>query len=297
MQLSFDYTALADEQLMEMLFWAEDRLPLEAAEEIARRDSLAQYLRQVVSDKPNWLTELPEWWAVVHATYILAMRGTDEEALPMLSALRWSDAFDCDWVTELLPPMFANLGPTVIAGLTAVARDMTAGWSVRDIALKSMAAICLKHPDSTEHVFRIIGERFMDENEDRVLRQLAGQILLDFRKVGYRLALLSFAREELNLRSEDAWYMAGFGPEEVEWSFRNTEPELWHYTEDWTKFYDPAEIQRRQKRWARERLGNRKSSNFKVPSGGGHVLPLIRGSKHDDPSSSNDGGSDEPGGE
>ncbi len=294
MQLRFDYTSLADEQLIEMLFWAEDRLPLEAAQEIARRDSLADYLRQVVTDKPNWLTELPEWWAVVHATYILAMRGTDEEVSPMLSALRWADAFDCDWVTELMPSMFGDLGPIALAGLTAVARDVTAGWSVRDIALKSMAAIAFKHPDSNDHVFRIIGERFMDEEEDRVLRQLAGQILLDFRRVEYRLALLSFAREELHLRSEDAWYMAGFGPEEVEWSFRSDEPELWHYTEDWTKFYDPAEIQRRQKRWARERLGNRKNSTFKIPSGGGHVLPLIRGSKRDEPNSSSDGSGDDP---
>ncbi|ADK85779.1 hypothetical protein Deba_2417 [Desulfarculus baarsii DSM 2075] len=295
MQPRFDYTTLGDEQLFEMLFWAEDRLDLEAVQEIASRDSLLPYLAQVVMDKQSWLSELPEWWAVVHCSYILGLRGDDDAVLPMLAVLRWSDAFDCDWVTELLPAIFGKLGPKAIAGLTAVCRDGSAGWSARDLAMKGLAAISIDSPESAAHVFRIIGERFMDEGEDRVVRQLAGQILLDFRRVDYRLALLSFAREENVIRNQDSWYLAGFGPEDVEWAFRNPEQDLWHYQEDWMRFYDPAEVQRRQKRWSRERLGGKKQPIDRMSHGGGHVVPITRNGKKLDPPPTGDEHTDDPG--
>lgn len=273
-----DYRSLEDDQLAELLFVAEDRLERDAAEEIIGREALTPFLAQVVSDKQNWLAELPDWWAVVHATYLLGQKGGEAAVNPLLSALRWSDAFDCDWVTEVMPSILGHLGPAVIPGLTMVVRDATAGWSARDVAMKGLAAVSLRHPDSREHVFRVIGERFMDENEDRVVRQLAGQILLDFRVQQYRMALIKFSREEWSFRELDAWYISGFEPEDVEWAFRQDSPDAWHYQEDWMRFYDPAEVQKRQKRWSRERLGQTRSrGNDRVPPpGGGRVLSFWR---------------------
>ena len=223
-----EYSAMEDDQLVELLFITEDRLEREAAEEMARRDSLAPFLAQVVMDKQNWLADLPDWWAAVHATYILGRRGGEDSVNPLLAALRWSDAFDCDWVTEVIPAILGRVGPACIPGLTMVVRDQTAGWSARDLAMKSLAAISLHFPESREHVFRIIGERFMDEHEDRVVRQLAGQVLLDFRVHQYRMALIKFSREEWSFREMDAWYVSGFEPEDVEWAFRQEEPDAWH---------------------------------------------------------------------
>ncbi|MEW5912529.1 MAG: hypothetical protein AB1814_08235 [Thermodesulfobacteriota bacterium] len=278
------YAELADDQLFELIFTAEDRLELGAALELACRDSLAPYLGQVVMDKQSWLAELPEWWAVVHGTYILGQRGGEAEVLALVAALRWADAFDCDWVTELLPSIFGHLGAPAISWLTTVARDQSSGWSTRDLALKGLASIGLKHPDSQEHVFKIIGERFMDEGEDRLLRQLAGQILLDFLHPGYRMALIQFAREDWALRDVDYLYPIGLDPETVERAYRAQEPQLWHYDEDWMRFYDPGETQRRQKRWTRERLtGSRQGRLAKPPSGGGRVLPLWRNKGTDAP--------------
>lgn len=275
MRLS-DYRSLETEQLTDLLFMAEDRLEAGAIAEMARRDEMLPILIQVVTTKHNWLSELPAWWAVVHATYSLGLRGGEEAAPPLLAALRWSDAYDCDWVTEVLPSIFGRLGPPAIPGLTSVVRDSAAGWSVRDVAMKGLAAISLSHTDSAEHVFRIIGERFMDEGEERSVRQLAGLILLDFRRADYRLAMIHFAKESPLVSDMDLWYIPGLNSEEVEWAFRGGEPELWHYTDDWMRFYDPAEIQRRQKRWMRERMGyGRGGRDQQQPSGGGgRVLPL-----------------------
>ncbi|MGD8561715.1 MAG: hypothetical protein PVG03_04245 [Desulfarculaceae bacterium] len=277
-----DYASMEDERLVELLFTGEDRLGADAAEEIARRDSLAPYLAQIVMDKQSWLAELPDWWAVVHATYILGHRGGEEAVVPLLAALRWADAFDCDWVGEVLPSLLGHLGPPVIPGLTAVVRDQTAGWSARDLAMKGLAAVALRNPDSSEHAFRLLGERLMDEGEERVVRQLAGQILLDFRRQEYRLALLKFARDEQSLRDTNAWLPVGFCPEDVEIAFHSGQPETWHYQEPWMRFYEPAEIQRRQKRWNRERLG---SSRDKVSLGGGQLLSFWRGGQKTPPPS------------
>lgn len=287
------YANMDDEQLGEMLFFSEDRLSLEAARTIAGNEVLFPFLCQLVMDKKSWLLDLPEWWGVVHASYILALRGGGEVVLPLLSALRWSDAFDCDWVTELMPSMLGAQGPAVTPGLTAVVRDATAGWSARDLAMKGLAAITLGHPQAKEHNFRIIGERFMDEGENRIVRQLAGQILLDFRAENYRLPLLKFAREELSIQQQDNWQWTGFSPEEVEWCFHSPEPETWHYQEDWMRFYDPAEIQKRQKRWAKERLGFRADSqqNGRVAKNGQLLSLWRRGEKNDNPPDS--GGNDE----
>lgn len=273
-----NYAQLPDERLAELLYASEDRLPLEAAQEIAGRDSFLPLLCDLVMDKQSWLSDLPEWWNVVHATYILAMRGGEEAALPLLSALRWADAFDCDWVTEFMPSIMGKLGPPAIPGLTTVCQDRTAGWSARDLALKGLAATSLDHPECKDLVFGVIGQRFMDESEDRVLRQLAGQVLLDFRVQNYRMALLKFAREDWSFKDLDFCYPAGFAPEEVEWSFKRSEPEVWHYQDDWTRFYDPAEIQRRQKRWGKERIGS--SQSCRLPGGSqDRVVSIWRGHK------------------
>ena len=203
---TLDYSVMDDGHLADLLYIKEDRLQREAAEEIARRNAMAGFLSQVVMDKQSWLTDLPEWWVVVHSTYMLGFKGGEEVVQPLLTALRWADAFDCDWVCEVLPSIFGRLGPPAIPGLTAVTRDTTAGWSARDIAMKGLAAISHFFPDSSTHVFSVIGQRFMDEGEDRLVRQLAGQILLDFRCLNYRLALSKFAREELALGDLSEWY-------------------------------------------------------------------------------------------
>ena len=266
-----DYSLMSDTELLELVFLAEDRLERPAAEEIARRRSLEGALAQIIMDKNSWVAELPEWWAVVHATYLLGFRGGARQVVPLLAALRWADAFDCDWVTELLPSIFGRIGPAAISGLKAVAADPTAGISARDLAMQSLAAVSLGAPEVEQEVFGFIGAVFMDPSEERVLRQLAGHILLDFRRQEYRMALITFAREQA--RIAEPWEPPAFGPEHVEWTFRDPVPEIWHYRQDWMSFYDPGEIQRRQKRWYRDRVA-KAGRGGRIAPGGGKVLPL-----------------------
>ena len=269
-----NYAGLDEQTLTELLLVAEDRLELTAAREIAARAEMTEVLSQLLVDKHNWLAELPEWWAVVHAAFIMGYKGGSQAIAPLLASLRWADAFDCDWVTEALPSIFGKIGVEAIPGLRMVALDKTAGWSARNIALQSLAAISINHPAQDEAVFRLIGDIFMDENEDRLLRQLAGIILLDFRRESYRLALVKFSKEEWMVKDLDYYYALGFSSEDVDFVFHQLEPFTWFYQEDWMRFYQPAEIQRRQKRWSKERLSSARRPH--PPGGGGRVLSLWR---------------------
>ncbi len=269
--LTFDYNKLDDQLLSEMLLICEDRLELAAAREMAARASMTELLSAIAADKHGWLAELPEFWAPVHASFILAYHGGAEVMPPLLAALRWADAFDCDWVTEAMPSMFGSLGMLAIADLSLVANDASAGWSARGIALQGLAAVSLRCPQAKESIFGLIGNIFMDEGQDRLLRQMAGNILLDFREMSYRMALGKFAREQEGSLEAGYWQGAFFSNDDVEFAFRKLEPEILFYQDDWMRFYDPREIQRRQKRWQKERLTQTRRPSH---GSGGKVLSL-----------------------
>ena len=143
----FQFNKMSDAELIEQLCSLGDNLPREVIDEVVERGTrVIPYLQAIVADKNSWTRPAPEWWMVVHATYALGAMETPEALPALLSALRWSDAFECEWVAEDLPCMFGKLGEVAFAPLAAVACDFPAGWSVRSIALSSLAATCITAP-------------------------------------------------------------------------------------------------------------------------------------------------------
>lgn len=137
-----DYQEFSEDELTGLLFSEEDRLPRAAVDEFVRRgEKMVSFLSEIVSDEFKWTKEVPEWWAVVHATFILGALGTESAIIPLLRALRWADAFDCDWVTEALPAMFGRIGPAAIPLLKTMAADQTNGWFVRVVAVEGLGLI------------------------------------------------------------------------------------------------------------------------------------------------------------
>lgn len=247
------FVTLSDEELIELLFSEEDRLPMAAVEEFLRRgDRLVGDLSEIVCTKNNWVSDLPEWWAAVHATYLLGLIGGEDAALPLLSSLRWADSFDCDWITEDLPSIFGKVGPVMIDPLRQVAMDASAGWGARTIAMQGMAAVTVTQPDCAERVFPYIGEVFFNPGDEQGTDQMAAGILVDFLRKEYFESLIDFAEEEQKRKKEDSLYPALMSPDEVREVFERGERNLWHYTRNWLEFYDPENIRERQARWAQE---------------------------------------------
>jgi hypothetical protein len=178
---------------------------------------------------------------------------TPDALIPLLAALRWADAFDCDWVTEDLPSILGRLGAAAADPLRSVARDPTAGPGARSIALASLAAASLAAPFLREGVVEHAAQVLADASEPLYLRQTAANVLVDLGAREHGALLRRFGKEEAERRREDAEYQGVFYDWEVDELLDGSgETSAEYYRRDWLGFYDPEEIAHRQDRWARE---------------------------------------------
>ncbi len=252
------FRSLSDDELVDLLYTLGDRVPRAVVDEFLRRGPRTlPALAGIVADKRGWTQPLPEWWAVVHATYLLGAFATPECLVPLLCALRWADAFDCDWVTEDLPSMFGRLGGEAAGALSRVLEDVTAGPGARSIALASLAAIALDEPALERELLDTAARLAGDPGEELYLRQTAANVLVDFRSHRHEALIRAFGREEAERRRDDPEYDGVFYDWEVDELLAGSGPNADYYRRDWLVFYDPDEIERRQQRWRREQEEDR----------------------------------------
>jgi len=239
---------LSNDELVELLFTEEDHLKRIYVDEMLERiDELREELASIVSDRFLWMIDGAEWWATLHATYILGAAGDEKTVVPLLSALRWSDAYDNAWVTEELPSIFGQVGEPAVKSLMQVVSDKSAGWTVRLVALDSLAAIALVHPDCETDLLSYIKSILKDKNEEHPLKRSAAIILLDFRQQDMREELLLVAHNEVRLGGEMETVRPILTPEDVERELKVSIRAEEFYLRNWLRFYDDVEISRRQR--------------------------------------------------
>jgi hypothetical protein len=86
-----NYSMLPDDELLDLLYTEEDCLSRAAVDEVIRRgERMAPLLSEIVSNQFKWTRQVPEWWAVVHASFLLGAIGTESTVIPLLRALRWA---------------------------------------------------------------------------------------------------------------------------------------------------------------------------------------------------------------
>jgi hypothetical protein len=244
---------LANEELIDLLFGEEDRLPREAIDEVIRRGGeIVPLLSEIVMDRMAWTDGLPEWWAPVHATYALGSIGTKETLVPLLAALRWSDAYDNEWVTEDLPSILGSLGPVAYDALVALVEDRSAGWSARSIAMDALGCHALRFPEKEEEVMVLLGSVIRDRTEEFGAMRSAAFVLIDFRRADYREDLMGLAEDEVRHQQQHPDYRPAFTPADVERDLGLPKLAMDAYIRDWLGFYSTEEIARRQQRWDHE---------------------------------------------
>ncbi len=250
------YPELSDVELIELLFTLGDGLGIEVINEIVDRGSrMIPYLYVIVSDKTTWTRPVPEWWAVVHATYTLGAFESADTLTALLASLRWADAFDSEWVVEDMPSIFGKLGKDAFGPLSAILRDVAAGWGARSIAISAMAATTITAPFLRDSFFDLAAKIVADHTEPVPLRQTAANVLLDFRCEEHRSVLVKFGTEEEQRREEIPDYEGAFYSWEVDefLSSEESESDIDFYNRDWLIFYDPEERERRRDYWAEEK--------------------------------------------
>jgi hypothetical protein len=245
-----------EEELIDLLFAQEDRLPRAAVDEIlARGPRLAGRLIAIVVDPRNWDEPLPDWWAPVHATFILAAIDDPSSDAPLLSAMRDAEARGNDWITRAMPAILGPRGTRLRATLMRILEDGAEPEGVRCTAIDGLAAATLVDPECRDDVFALIGKAFTTATEAARVREHAGQVLLDFQVRAYEQVLMDFADEAVAvLDAERARGIPGgvaFDVADVLRAF--TEPQdLSRYQASWLDFYNSEAIAARQRRWQRE---------------------------------------------
>lgn len=265
--------SIQNEELIELLFTKEDRITKGEAFELIRRGSeIVPMLSDIVMDRIFWIADMPEWWAPVHATYILGAIGGEETLIPLLSALRWSDAYDNDWVTEDLPSILGSLGRLSYEPLISVLHDRSAGWSARSIAMDALGSHALRRPDIEEEVISLVGRVFTDRTQEYGARRSAAYLLLDFRRSDFKRQLVGFAKEDMERAKMDAEYIGAFTPKHVEQELALPRRGLGMYMWNWLEFYELEEINKRNDRWTENASRSRMIPSTLIESEPGFII-------------------------
>lgn len=253
---------LHNEELIDLLFTLEDKVPRNVVDELISRGSeVVPILAEIVMDRILWMAEPPEWWVPIHATYILGAIGGDEVLVPLLSALRWADAYDNEWITEDLPSVLGSLGNISFQPLCAICDDRSAGWSARSIAMDALGSHAIRFPEKEEEVIKIMKRILRDKSEEHGAHRSAAYVLLDFRRTDCRRDLIEFAKIEHARQQQYPEYRVAFTPEEVEKELSLPRQNLEVYVRDWLLFYSTDEILRRQEAWHNDNKRSRPDSS------------------------------------
>ncbi|MEW6088593.1 MAG: SEC-C metal-binding domain-containing protein [bacterium] len=275
------YQTLSDNDLIGLLFTEEDRLPRAAVDEFVRRgERMIEPLKRIVSERFYWTYDPPEFWAVVHASYILGAISGEKVVVPLLRALRWSVAFDCDWVSDKLTYMFSKIGISAIPELKKLSVDRTSDWFTRSVVMNSLGGITIDNPEVEEDIFSFIGAIFRDESEDWETRQLAANVLLDFLRQEYRDELIKFGKKDTEFCHKDKSHTAMFDEEWARQEFSRGEKDYSEYIDDWLSFYDEDEIKGRQDRWDKEALEDMEDEEETLKIGRNDPCPCGSGKKY-----------------
>ncbi|HEU0186168.1 MAG TPA: SEC-C metal-binding domain-containing protein [Blastocatellia bacterium] len=274
----FNYSEMTTPELIGLLFKEEDRATLEHARElIARGEEVARPLREILANEDYWYEgQGGDHWIVVHAINILgAMR--DEQALPLLIEMIPHAYFsNHEPAVEILPAALGNYGAKAVEPLMkfideyrGAHRDNPDFAHGRHTASAALTRIALKDEAVRPSVSDFIARSFTDLDED-------DRTFLSFSS-GHPVALDKEPGKERSLKAVRAAYERGMISQEINGSFKEftrmvkeRHPGLFNdLKSDLYDFYDPREINRRQKERAehQEEDPYRPEASPPVPAG------------------------------
>jgi len=236
-----------NDELIEMLFTQKDCVSRATAYEIIRRgEELTPALSDIVMDKWIWTADSPDWWAPVHATYLLGAIGGQDVLSPLLSSLRWSDAYDNEWVTEDLPSILGSLGKISYDVLMNIATDASSGWSARSIAIDSLGSQAVRFPEVEDNIMILMNFLLTDKDENIEVKKTAACVLMDFCRSDYQKSLIGFAKAEGNRLKLDPDYTQIFSIFDVKKKLAFQSRDIDFYIHNWLAFYESEEVRNRQ---------------------------------------------------
>ena len=238
-----DYAALSDADLVALLRTAEDRLPRVAAEEIVRRgERMIGPLASLLAEDRLWDDDKEEWWALVHATFLLAAGGHPAALKNVIEAIRNSIETEIDWIYDPVDALFAKFGPSAIPRLEEIVLDEDEEPLLATIALATLATHAAHGAFPVDKLLSLAAT-FVDDPVDENLDEESAFILQCWAFAGHRDAVLAALRiPEKRARKSFPWL----------WEDEEGEPEPPETAfkfGDILSFYNDDEIHARQELW------------------------------------------------
>ena len=124
-------------------------------------DQVPDLIRMVLDDDLNERDDDdPAWYAPVHAIEILCVLGPLEAAEPLLACFDW----DADWLFDLLPELYAAIGPASVPMLRDYLFDASHDAGARSIASDALMAIAQEHEAARSDIVAML-TTFLDRPE------------------------------------------------------------------------------------------------------------------------------------
>jgi hypothetical protein len=249
------YKDLSDPEFFDLIFSAGDRLGMDFVEEAQRRrETLIPFLGKTLKKEKNYEEEGSGFWGVIHAVHLLGILRDPRSFDGFLSASRFSDAYDLDWIWEALPECYFRLGKEAIPLLMDyIERERYSKAFATSNEIQALWNFWEAHPEERERIEDFLLQVLKDPDVEETLR---ADLIGDFVELGRRdlkpLFEGFFDRGQVDLDTlsrEDLDFFLNRG-----YSFPGH-----HY--DLEKFYRPEEIERRRKRWAEEKEASEKEED------------------------------------
>jgi len=228
------------------------RLSRDVVDELARRgDGAVDVFEQLLREPWPWDDEdLDAWWLRLHAVMAMGLIPTERAGAVLLAFLeRIGEERDDelqDWLSGYWPALLRNKPGQVAALWRESALDRSVDVYMRAEAAGVVVALAEREgPESLESALDWASSFVADGNEELPMRSLAASCLLDFPRERHRALLLEFIEAFPEERVCDV--------EEVEAAFADgTDAPAWSDFADPWNFYDPAEMDLREAKWAEE---------------------------------------------
>lgn len=241
---------MTDDELIKLLYTEGDRLARERADEVvARGAEIVPRLAEIVTKTEAWAAEGDASWAPIHAVYLLGAIGGEAAVAPLVEALRFACEDEVDWAYDAMPAIFSRIGVPAAGPLADFVRDDAEEDFARMVACDALGTLARRHPEARDPAADALRAAAESRKADRDVRWCAAFQLLCLGRPGDRPVV-----EEMGREQDKEGGIGFFSSKDIESAFAGTPP-LPVEGRDWMRFYDPKEIEARQKRWEEDAKG------------------------------------------
>lgn len=239
--------------LIASLIREEDRAPRELIDECARQGvAMVDALSAVIGPDADWsICESDgHWWLRLHAAFILGLIDDAAAGHLLLHLMRRLAAGEDEkleeWLAGYWPALFRNKPESILPDVEAFALGHQAQPYMRGYAMEVLLeAASRRGPEALDTCLACVAEWVARAPVDEESRALAATTLLDFPRPAHRALLESVAASQPGR-------FGVFGLRDVEDAYAGPDKPSWQRFDDPWRFYSPAQIEARQKRWADE---------------------------------------------